>query len=266
MVPNIQKVKDELLLRNYSIKTVQAYITCIEQYFSQYTEVTSENITSYLLAKKEKGFAPQTLHLYLHALKFYSEVILHQAQKITLPYAKVSKKLPVVLSRDELKTLFAKTINPKYRLIFQLSYGAGLRISEVIQLRVKDIDVHELTLHLKNTKGKKDRITIFSETLKHDLQNMIAGKKGDEFVFDSNRGGDLSERSVQKIFSLSLKKTGIKKEATFHSLRHSFATHLLENGTDVRYVQELLGHQNIRTTQIYTQVTNPKLKNIKSPL
>ena len=266
MVANIKKVKDELLLRNYSKKTIRAYITCIEHYFSEYPDLTSENLTQYLLRKKENGFAPQTLHLYLHALKFYSEVVLHQSQKITLPYAKVSKKLPIVLSRNELSLLFAQTINPKYRLIFQLSYSAGLRISEVIQLRVKDIDVHELTLHLKNTKGQKDRMTIISETLQQDLQNIIAGKKADEFIFANNRGEQLSERSAQKMFSISLQKTGIQKNATFHSLRHSFATHLLENGVDVRYVQELLGHQNIRTTQIYTHVTNPKLKNIKSPL
>ena len=104
------------------------------------------------------------------------------------------------------------------------------------------------------------------EKLKNDLRNLIAGKKGDDFLFDSNRGGKLSTTSLQKMFHKSLLKTKIKKPATFHSLRHSFATHLLENGTDVRYVQELLGHRNIRTTQIYTQVTNPQLKNIKSPL
>jgi len=147
-----------------------------------------------------------------------------------------------------------------------LSYGAGLRISEVVNLKVKDINLEELTIHLKNAKGKKDRITIFPEKIKNDLQNLITSKNLNDYLFESERGGKLTERTAQKIFEKALQQSGIKKEATFHSLRHSFATHLLENGVDVRYVQELLGHQNIRTTQRYTQVTNPKLKNIKSPL
>lgn len=139
-------------------------------------------------------------------------------------------------------------------------------IGEVINLKVKDIDLNELTIHLKWAKGKKDRITIIPEKLKTSIQNLIAGNKSNDFVFKSERGGKLSTRTAQKVFSNAMKKAGIKKTATFHSLRHSFATHLLENGVDVRYVQELLGHANIRTTQVYTKVTNPKLKNIKSPL
>jgi len=151
-------------------------------------------------------------------------------------------------------------------LIISLSYGAGLRISEAQNLKVKDIDFDELTIHIKNAKGKKDRITILPEKIKNDLQKALSFKDQNDFIFESERGGKLSTRTLQKIFEKALMKTGIKKPATFHSLRHSFATHLLENGTDIRYVQELLGHQNIRTTQIYAHVTNPNLKNIKSPL
>lgn len=147
-----------------------------------------------------------------------------------------------------------------------MAYGAGLRISEAISLKVKDVNLEELTIHLKNAKGKKDRITIFPEKIRSNLQGLMAEKNLDDYLFESERGGKLTERTAQKVFENALRGIGIKKEATFHSLRHSFATHLLENGVDVRYVQELLGHQNIRTTQIYTQVTNPKLKNIKSPL
>ena len=124
----------------------------------------------------------------------------------------------------------------------------------------------EVKVHIKGAKGRKDRITIVPEKMKNGLRNIIAGKKGNDFIFESARGGRLTTRSAQKVFDSALKKAKIKKSATFHSLRHSFATHLLENGTDIRYVQELLGHSNIRTTQIYTKVTNPMLKNIKSPL
>jgi site-specific recombinase XerD len=147
-----------------------------------------------------------------------------------------------------------------------LAYGSGLRVSEVVALKVQDLDFEELTVLLKQAKGQKDRISVMPQGLIDDLKNLVAGKEKGDFVFASERGGKLTTRTAQKVFENALWLSGIKKDATFHSLRHSFATHLLENGTDVRYVQELLGHQNIRTTQRYTQVTNPKLKNIKSPL
>ena len=149
--------------------------------------------------------------------------------------------------------------------MMSLGYACGLRVSEVVALKVADLDIDELVVHIKSAKGKKDRISVLPAKLQNDLRNIIAGKNADDFIFGSNRGGKLTTTSLQKMFRKSLAKTNIKKLATFHSLRHSFATHLLENGVDIRYVQELLGHQNIRTTQTYTQMTNPKLKNIKSP-
>jgi site-specific recombinase XerD len=131
---------------------------------------------------------------------------------------------------------------------------------------VRDVNLDELTLHIKEAKGRKDRISLVSEKLRGELAAQMLGKEGREYVFGSQRGGKLCSRTAGKIFSDALAKSGIQKAATFHSLRHSFATHLLENGTDVRYVQALLGHSNITTTQIYTAVTNPILKQIKSPL
>ena len=199
-------------------------------------------------------------------IKYFYREILGVRHRIDIKFAKRSKKLPVVFSRAEVGAILSQISNAKHRLMIALAYGAGLRISEVINLRAADVLTDELTLHIKEAKGKKDRITVISEKLKDDLRSFLAGKQGDEIVFASERGGKLSERAAQKVFENALRKAGINKPATFHSLRHSFATHLLENGVDVRYVQELLGHANIRTTQLYTQVTNPKLKNIKSPL
>ena len=219
-----------------------------------------------MLIKQEKGKSPQTINLYLNAIKFFYRDILKSPDKIDLKFAKRSKKLPIVLSHGEIEQIIEGLKNIKYKLMLSLAYGAGLRISEVINLKIKDIDLNELTIHLKEAKGKKDRITILPEKIRDDLKNFVAGKKTRDFVFASERGGKLSERSAQKVFKRALNNTKIKKPATFHSLRHSFATHLLENGVDVRYVQELLGHANIRTTQVYTKVANPSLKNIKSPL
>ena len=245
-------------------------MACLKEYFNfkklDPEKPDEENIKQFLLNKQSKNYSPQTINLYLNAIKFFYREVLKTPQTINLKFAKRSKKLPIVLSREEIKNIIGAIRNPKHRLIISLAYGAGLRVSEVIDLKAKDVDWEELTIHLKNAKGKKDRITIFPEKIKTELQNLIAGKNPNNYLFESERGGKLTERTAQKVFENALRGAGIKKDATFHSLRHSFATHLLENGVDVRYVQELLGHQSIRTTQIYTQVTNPKLKDIKSPL
>ena len=204
--------------------------------------------------------------MHLQAIKYFYREIMKSKIAIDIRFAKTPSKLPIVLSRDEIKKILEVIKNEKHNLMIALAYSAGLRVSEIINLKIKDINLEELTIHLKGAKGNKDRITIFPEKLKDKITEITALRDKNNFVFESARGGKLTERTAQKVFENALKKAGIKKEATFHSLRHSFATHLLENGVDVRYVQELLGHANIRTTQLYTKVTNPTLKNIKSPL
>jgi len=269
----LDKLSQELRLRNYSHRTIESYQTCLKYYFyflerngSKIERLDQDLLRKFLLEKQSKGASSQTINLYLHAIKTFYKEILKSNEVIDLHFAKKSKRLPVVLSHEEITKIIDMTINPKHKMMIALAYGAGLRVSEVISLKIKDIDLEGLTIHLKDAKGKKDRITVFPEKLKYPIQNLIAGKDLNSLVFESDRGGGLTDRTAQAIFSQVLKKAGIKKEATFHSLRHSFATHLLENGTDIRYIQELLGHQNIRTTQIYTKVTNPSIRNIKSPL
>ena len=265
----LNKLDRELRLRNYSRKTRESYSRCIKEYLVSVGNplpLQQKRIENFLLEKQQKGLSPQTINLYLNAIKYFHREITDIRQHIDLKFAKRSKKLPVVLSRDEIKRILGSIQNAKHRLMVALAYGAGLRISEVINLHTRDILLDELTIHIKEAKGKKDRITLIPETIVDNLRSLLTGKDDNDLVFASNREGKLSERTAQKIFHTSLKKASIKKPATFHSLRHSFATHLLENGVDVRYVQELLGHANIRTTQLYTQVTNPMLKNIKSPL
>jgi len=265
----LDKTERVLKLRNYSPKTRKAYLLYIKEYikFSKNAGIKNKQkaIEDFLLDKRRRGQSSQTINLALNAMKFLYAEVLKDPQKIDLKFAKRSKKLPIVLSRVEIKRILEATTNSKYRLMISLAYACGLRVSEVVNLKVADLDIDELVVHIKEAKGKKDRISILPEKLQDDLRNSIAGKKAGDFVFPSNRGKKLTTTSLQKMFRHSLTKANINKPATFHSLRHSFATHLLENGTDVRYVQKLLGHANIRTTQIYTQVTNPQLKNIKSP-
>lgn len=266
----IEESEKLLVLRNYSPRTKKAYLTYIREYliFAKNNNLKNKNsaIEKYLLNKINSGHSSQTVNLALCSIKFFYRDVLGQKESINFKYSKRSKKLPVVLSRSEIEKIVSNIRNAKHKLAIQLAYSGGLRVSEITKLNVKDINLEELTIHIKSAKGNKDRITIFSEKLKNNIANETFGKNKNDFVFESVRGGELTNATMQKVFRNALGKSGIQKDATFHSLRHSFATHLLENGVDIRYVQELLGHSNIRTTQIYTHVTNPKLKNIISPL
>ncbi|MDP1834032.1 MAG: tyrosine-type recombinase/integrase [Candidatus Moranbacteria bacterium] len=264
------KIKDELRLRNYSPRTVESYLACLNEYFKVAKIIKREPeilvIKKYLLGKQDRGQSSQTINLHLQAIKYFYREIMKSKVAIEIKFAKTASKLPIVLSRKEIEKIIDSIKNPKHKLLISISYGAGLRVSEAINLKIKDLDLDGLTIHIKGAKGNKDRISLFSKKLLFQLRELVVSSGANSYIFESNRGGKLTERTAQKIFEKALEKAEIKKNATFHSLRHSFATHLLENGTDVRYVQELLGHANIRTTQIYTKVTNPMLRNIKSPL
>jgi len=274
MENNIQKqlglTERELRIGGFSPRTRKGYLYYLQRYFDFKKEdidnIDTDNIKKYLEFSERNGVSAQVRNLTLNAIKFYYYSVVKIRNKIEIRSAKEYTKLPIVLSREEIGKLIEVTTNFKHKLLLGLSYGAGLRVSEAVNLKVLDMNLEELTIMIRQSKGQKDRISVISETLVDKIKNLIAGKEKNDYVFASERGGKLTTRTAQAVFENALKKTGIQKKATFHSLRHSFATHLLENGVDVRYVQELLGHQNIRTTQIYTHVTNPMIKNIKSPL
>ena len=263
-------VRREMELRNYSGKSIAAYSGVIKDLYRFYNKslrnLTGEEIKNYLHQKQQKHLSSQTIALAANAINYLFTQVYKRPDFEKIKHPKRTQKLPEVLSREEIKNILESISNTKHRLLVAVAYGAGLRVSEVVRLKVCDINFNELTVKVRQGKGRKDRLTLLPESLRFDLQKFVSGKNSDDFVFESERGGRLSESTAQKVFYAALEKAGIKKSATFHSLRHSFATHLLENGTDVRYVQELLGHANIRTTQIYTKVTNPAIKNIKSPL
>jgi len=267
---DINSARSELAYRNYSPRTIESYTVYMKEYLnwagSDYRNPDVEKMRRFLVMKQEKGYAPQTINLYLNAIKFFYYQVIKVFRKIDLRFSKKTQKLPVVLSREEIAKLIEVTRNLKHKTMIALAYGAGLRISEVMSLKIRDLLFSEDMIHIKQAKGKKDRLSVLPDKLKKDLEVVTYGRNPDDYVFESVRGGKLTERTAGKVMSNALEKAGITKPASFHSLRHSFATHLLENGTDIRYVQELLGHSNIRTTQIYTQVTSLHLKRIKSPL
>ena len=266
----LKKLEDELRLRKYSPKTIKGYAYCVACYLKAKQDnlevVDVDFIKQYILSKIDEGKSSQMSNQHLQAIKFFCWNVLNFRGKIDVRFAKTPSKLPIVLSRAEIDRLLSVIKNEKHNLMIALAYSGGLRVSEIINLKIKDICLAELIIHIKDAKGNKDRITLLPEKLIGKIEKLMAGKNINDYFFASERGGKLTERTAQKVFETALKKAGIKKEATFHSLRHSFATHLLENGIDVRFVQELLGHANIRTTQIYTKVTNPALRKIRSPL
>lgn len=258
-----------LKLKNYSPATRKSYLASLQRFFSQYPsfdDVNEVEAREYLLRRRELGLATSTVNLDLQAIQFYARQILRQTCEIKLPYGKKPQKLPVVLSHDEIMRLLGNISNIKHRVMIALTYAAGLRVSEVVSLQIRDLDLSRRVIHVRQAKGQKDRLTVLSAKIVDDLEALCVARAGDKFVFESMRGGKLTIRTAQKIFTEALTKSGIAKPATFHSLRHSFATHLLEQGTDIRYIQALLGHANIRTTQRYTQVTNPALRSVLSPL
>jgi site-specific recombinase XerD len=179
----------------------------------------------------------------------------------------VAHKLPVVLSSEEIKALFEGVRNIKHRLLLMVTYSAGLRVGEVVRLKPEDIDGHRKLMHIHCGKGQKDRYTLLSDVVLDGLREYWKAYKPRTWLFEgSTEGKPYSIRSAEKVFDLAKKKAGIKKDVTIHSLRHSFATHLLEQGIDIRYIQELLGHSSVRTTEIYTHVSRRQIGTIKSPI
>ncbi|MBU1992352.1 tyrosine-type recombinase/integrase [Patescibacteria group bacterium] len=266
----LKMVRNELVLRKYSRKTVQAYTSCLAKFFDwmgdEVDTVDNDKIKGFLLELAEEGKSPQTINLYINAIKFFYRNVAKVEQGVGVKFAKRTKKLPVVLTHDEVVRLIDGIKNAKHKLLISVAYGGGLRVSEVINLKVCDVDLVSKAIHVKCGKGGKDRMTLLSDKVVNDIGKMIAFKSNDDYLFESERGGGMTDRTAQKIFERALKSAGIMKKATFHSLRHSFATHLIENGVNLRYVQDLLGHSDIKTTQIYTQVTHIGLKGIESPL
>jgi len=260
----LEKLEENLKLKNYSPATKKAYLNHIVKYFEYLKEGNPcfENAKNFVLKKLEKN-EPSSVHHLIFALEYFFKNILNE--RIYLPKPKRNKTLPEILTKEEIKKMIDFTLNIKHKLILKVLYGCGLRVSEITGLKKEDINFNEDLIHIRLAKGKKDRFVKIPESLKEDLESYCKLNK-DEILFPSNRGGKLTKKTIGKIVENSAKKAGITKDVYPHLLRHSFATHLLENGTDLRIIQKLLGHSDIKTTQIYTQISQASIKNVKSPL
>jgi site-specific recombinase XerD len=263
-------LENELKIRNYSPRTIKAYAPAVKRYLIFVKGKSFKNaetaIKEFILNRQKKGNSARSIHQSIHAIKFFYKEILKKPETLDIAYPKRGFNLPVVLSKKEVNLILNALDNPKHKLILSLAYSAGLRVSEVLSLRVGDVDFDRKLVVIKSGKGNRDRISLLSNKLKHELYAFIAGRRYQDYLFVSIHGTKLTAKTIQNIFISALKKSEVQKNASFHSLRHSFATHLLENGVDIRYVQTLLGHRNIRTTQLYTHVSTHDIARILSPL
>jgi site-specific recombinase XerD len=216
---------------------------------------------------EKKGVSTSSLNIAISALKFYYVEVRKQSFVYEIKRPTKDNKLPTVLNGDEIGRLLSVVVNLKHKSIIMLVYSSGLRVSEVVKLKIQDLDFKRSMIYIKGAKGRKDRYTLFSDVAQKTLKVYIEATNPKEWLFPGQKSGShISTRTAQQIFLDAVKAAGIMKDVSIHSLRHSFATHLLESGVDLRYIQELLGHKNSKTTEIYTHVSNLNMRNIKSPL
>lgn len=267
----LDKLETELKIRGFSKRTVDSYlyhnkkfIDFIKKDPKDVTEHDAKKYLAYLIS--DRKYSPRSTNLALSSLKFFHSQILQNYAFNSVKAPKLEKKLPTVLTKDEIKKLLESTQNPKHKLLIEFMYSSGLRVSECVSLEFDDLDLQEKMGKVKHGKGNKERYIILSDNLIKHL-NDYASKKKDKgpYIFSVN-GRHITTRQAQKVVQEAAKKAGIKKRVFCHALRSSFATHLLEAGTDIRIIQELLGHSDLSTTQIYTKVSMQQLKKVKSPL
>jgi len=253
----LNKLSEELKLRKYSKMTEKAYLSIIRNFIK--SELAPRE---FLLRYTEKSRS--SIRSVYFALKFFHENVLRQKFDENIPLAKNKPRLPVVLNKEEVSSILESTLNLKHRLVLMFLYYTGIRLNELVNLGWSDIDFQRGTIHLKTAKGEKERVIFLHEKLKGFIEYFNLRKEG--LVFLSNFGKKYDKRTIQLIVRNAAKKAGIGKRITPHTLRHSFATHLLEAGADIRHIQKLLGHSSLQTTQIYTHVANRDIKKLANLL
>ncbi|WP_439880140.1 tyrosine-type recombinase/integrase [Pontibacter sp. MBLB2868] len=268
---------EKLYLLNYSMNTIRTYHSLLLRFLNSYSEkgmaamnaFSEEDINQYHRQMVQAGsYSCSFVNQSINAVKFYYQRVLgrHEVQLRDVERPEKPDRLPTVLSKQEVKKILEATDNLKHRCMLQLLYAGGLRIGEVISLSLSDVQSDRNLLLIRGGKGKKDRTTVLSQRLLDNLRVYYKEYKPKTWLFEGQFGGQYTSDSLRNVFQACRKKAGVKTNATPHTLRHSFATHLLEQGTDLRYIQTLLGHRSSKTTEIYTHVTSYALDKIVSPL
>ena len=276
-VANYKKCPENFTLKlkelRYSESTLSTYTYALEDFINYHPKIELEKLNEKHIQEflrhlvMERQVSTSYQNQAINAIKFYFERVMGgQRKTYFIDRPKKEKTLPVVLSEEEVITIIKSISNLKHKAIIMTIYSAGLRISECINLKIKDIDSNRMQIRVEQSKGKKDRYTVLSEKTLAILRQYFKEYKPKAYLFEGQNGEYYSSRSIQNIFKAAVKKAKIQKKVTVHSLRHSFATHLLENGTNLRYIQSLLGHASSKTTEIYTHVTTKGFESLKSPL
>lgn len=272
--PVIVAVCDALRVQNYSYKTLKNYKQALIALI-RYTnpkpldELTKPHYQKYLLfLVDKKRLSSSTINVHINSWKFYCEKVLQRDKEFyDVQYPRQAVKLPTVYSVAEVKAILKATISLKYLSLFKLVYATGLRLGEVASLRITDLDRHRNLITVRGGKGKKDRVVMLSRKLRVTIDTYLGSYQPKTYLFeDAETREPIDKRTIQRVYSETVRFAGIYKQGGIHTLRHSFATHLLEGGTDIRYIQQLLGHESILTTMRYTHVTADKISTIKSPL
>lgn len=269
----VSKTESKLKMKRYADSTIESYLAMLKKFFNycypmSLEDINRDQIQAYLediVFNKKVSASYQNQAI--NAIKFYFEKVLGQERIVyQIDRPRERKKLPVVLSQYEVQRILSSVKNLKHKVILSTIYGCGLRISECINLKIEDIDSSMNRVVVRNAKGKKDRLTLLPQSLLEQLRDYYKSYKPKTWLFEGPNNTQYTASSIRKVFSRALVSAKIRKPASVHSLRHSFATHLLESGTNLRYIQKLLGHNSSKTTEIYTHVANSNLTNIKSPL
>ncbi|MEJ7643702.1 MAG: site-specific tyrosine recombinase/integron integrase [Chryseolinea sp.] len=263
---------EHLEMKRYSLNTARSYVTLFARFRAAFStkalaEINEFDIKRYMHGVVKQGKSHSYQNQVINAIKFYYEQVLNMPQRFyDIDRPRPERKLPSVLSEEEVTRMIASMENLKHKAILMTVYSCGLRLSELLNLKLKDINGDRSTVLVRDGKGKRDRHTILGVKTLTLLRKYFVAFRPKEYLFEGQDGGRYSAKSVQNIVAMAVVKAGITRPATTHTLRHSFATHLLENGTDLRYIQALLGHSSSKTTEIYAHVSTKRLKEIVSPV
>ncbi|MBU3907110.1 MAG: tyrosine-type recombinase/integrase [Nanoarchaeota archaeon] len=266
----LKKLETELKISKNSEYTIRNYLDANSKLFKFINkspgEVSEDDIKDFM-AENISKMASSSVIVFLSAIRYAFTNILKKDPTLAIKRPKREKRLPSVLTKEEVKSLISALSNKKSRLMVSMIYACGFRVSEIINLKVKDLDFTEKIGHVRQAKGKKDRIFNIPSFLLSNLKKQAEKQTSEnqEYLFTGPKG-KLTDRNIQKMVKKAAKRAGIKKDVHPHTLRHSFATHLLENDVDIRLIQALLGHSSISTTELYTHLSTMQIKKVKSPI
>jgi site-specific recombinase XerD len=261
----------EMRLRGFAVRTQDTYASWMRRLVLKVKvpadRITEQQVRDFLLGLSGRGLSASSMNQAISAVRFFFNSVLRRAWDLDIHYQRAPQRVPVTLTPDEVSRLLAAVPHLRERTAMEIAYGAGLRLGEVLNLKLTDIDSGQMILRVEQGKGKKDRNVMLSPALLETLRSYWRASRPREWLFPSPTGkGRLNETIIQRAFTFARMQARIGKPVSFHTLRHSFATHLLESGVNVRTIQALLGHRSLSTTQRYTHVAGDYLRTTKSPL